>query len=75
MIPDAQIAKLIVKYGVYEKPGPRKGQRIFSVKCSACGEKILSDAPEGTGVSLTKRGTAVFWHGGCLARVWGSRIK
>lgn len=72
---EVNMKALIRRFGKYEAPGPRPNQGIYSVRCSACGEKIMSDNAGGTGVSVTKRGTAVFWHGKCQGDVWDSRMK
>ena len=64
--------KLIAKYGQYVKMDGKK--KIFKVPCQGCGKDILS-GDKGIGYSITKRGTANFWHEKCQAKVWDSKIK
>lgn len=56
-----------------ERPDPRC---LFS-GLPKCGKEILTDSGDLTdvGYSITKRGTANFWHESCKGDVWNSRIK
>ena len=70
------IRKAIRKFGKYKTKEGRIS--IYSVLCSVCGKEILNNDPEevmlDTGASVTKRGTAVFWHLKCQKKFWKSKI-
>ena len=72
-----EIEKLIKKYGHCERMAQGKIPGLYWVICQKCGKKISSgDSGLGlVGFTITKRGTANFWHGGCKGSVWDSRIR
>lgn len=47
---------------------------IRRVRCQGCGEYIYSDHVEGVEWSRTKRRTDVFFHRGCMGKVWKRKI-
>ena len=70
------IRKAIRKYGKYKTKEGRIS--IYSVPCSVCGKEILNNDPDemmlDVEASITKRGTAVFWHLKCHDKFWKSKI-
>ena len=71
-----EVCKAIKKYGKHKCTEGKK--MIYAVQCTVCGKEMLSSAPVDDrpyGASVTKRGTAVFWHGRCQKDLWNSRIK
>ena len=70
----SKIPAEIRKFGKYEKKDGRKD--VYAVTCTVCGKKIMSNDEDvqSCGVSVSRRGSAVFWCPGCESRVWNSRI-
>ena len=68
---------LIKKYGKCKKPSQGRIPGLYSVVCQKCGKEILTDSEglDSIGYSITKRGTANFWHEGCKGNVWNSKIR
>ena len=70
------VRKAIRKFG--KRKCVENGKTIYAVTCTVCGKEMLSSMPDKDGeygASVTKRGTAVFWHGRCQKDLWNSRIK
>ena len=56
----------------YENNGRVKTAKI---RCAGCGEWIsLTDKLDDVQISVTKRGTGVFFHTGCMDKIWKSKI-
>ena len=71
-------ANMIKKYGCCDQRPSGRIPGVYSVICQKCGKKILSTSGEelsDVGYSITKRGTANFWHESCKGDAWNSRIK
>ena len=68
---------LIKKYGKCKHMQQGRIPGVYSVICQKCGKEIITDADDlnDIGYSITKRGTANFWHESCKGDVWNSRIK
>ena len=69
-----EIRTAIHKYGRYH--GKEGNKEIRKVTCTVCGKEMMDNEPLTTvyGATITKRHTALFWHGECQKDVWGSRI-
>jgi len=62
------------KWGKQAMEYPGGGYR--DVVCQGCGKKLDPDAStEGIEYVKTKRGGEIFFHKGCLEKVWKSGIK
>lgn len=72
-----ETANLIKKYGRCKQMAKGRTPGVYSVVCQKCGKEILTDTDDlnDVGYSITKRGTANFWHESCKGDVWNSRIK
>lgn len=70
-------ASLIKKYGRCKRKAQGRTPAVYSAVCQKCGKEILTDGPDlnDVGYSVTRRGTASFWHESCKGDVWNSRIK
>lgn len=56
----------------YESNGRIKTARI---RCAGCGEWISLDGKlDDVEISVTKRATGIFFHTGCMNKVWRSKI-
>ena len=66
--------KLMRKYGKIENPGSTPSKATYSVICQGCGKLIKSTDEVEPGWAETKRGTAMFWHPGCEAKIDANRI-
>lgn len=52
-----------------------RGTLICKVKCQGCGKDILSsDSLQDVEYVRTKRGTDLFFHAGCMDKVWKQKI-
>ena len=68
--------KSILKKYATEKHYDGRG-RITSAKirCAGCGKWITLDGDlKDVEISVTKRGTGVFFHTGCMNNVWKTKI-
>lgn len=72
-----ETVKLIKKYGTCERMQQGRIPGLYSVICQKCGGKINSDDADlaRVGYSVTRRGTANFWHESCKGSVWDSKIR
>ena len=72
-----ETANLIKKYGKCKQLAKGRTPGVYSVICQKCGTEILTDTDDinDVGYSITKRGTANFWHESCKGDVWNSRIR
>ena len=64
---------MIKKYGTYVKTEGRES--ICKVVCQGCGKEILSNSGVEIGYSISKRGSANFWHKACEKNVWSSKVR
>ena len=75
----AQKEKVLRKYGKCVAPyTSKRTPGEYVAVCPGCGKDIStrSDDLSGIELSVTKRGTATFWHNRCeLKKVWNGRIK
>ena len=75
----AQKTNDLKKFGTCVRPYfSRKDPGEFKAVCPGCGKEISTtrDDLSGVEVSVTKRGTATFWHKGCsLQKVWDGWIR
>ena len=69
--------KMVARYAADKNKQYDNRGRITEAKirCAGCGKWIdmngdLADVQ----ISVTKRGTGVFFHTGCMGRVWKSKI-
>lgn len=68
-----EVRAAIIKNGAYVDTVDRK--KRYKVPCQGCGKDIFSDEEGEIGASVSKRGSANFWHMKCQGKVWDSKIK
>ena len=71
----SEVRKEIRKYG--QKINGYGGKPTYKTTCTVCGKELRSDAPADVeiGVSITRRGTAIFWCAKCKDKIWNSRMQ
>lgn len=53
----------------------KRGLKVCTVNCQGCGKKIPSDGIlDDVEYVKTKRGTELFFHTGCMKKVWRQGI-
>lgn len=64
------VLKYMKKYGKTDHP------KAYRVVCQRCGKVIRSEdiASGEIGYTITRRGTAAFWHITCKGRVFSNKI-
>lgn len=71
---EKNVLGIIRKYGKCEVYGNRSIKSVYSVICQGCGKKIRTSDDVEPGYTVTKRGTAMFWHPECVDKVGENRI-
>lgn len=71
---DKNVLGMIRKYGKCEVYAGRSNKSVYSVICQGCGKKIWTSDDVEPGCTITKRGTAMFWHPECVSKVEKNKI-
>ena len=66
---------MLKKYATKKTYEPNGRIKEAKIRCAGCGKWIdigqdLSDVQ----ISVTKRGTGIFFHTGCMKRIWKTKI-
>ena len=69
------IATLVKRFGHCDvMPIPRKQVGVYSVICQGCGKKITTQYEGSVDYTVSKRGTAMFWHSECFDKAVVNKI-